>query len=140
MSVPSAVVTGACALHPEREAVFTCPRCGDNGCAECERRVVPTATPICPGCWSRREARVEKLQKDDGSVVCGAALAFGVLALIPLLWPAQLGALILAVVGFRRSAPGSRQRVYATIGGALAILGGIGTVVALVLMIGLSFS
>jgi hypothetical protein len=98
--------------------------------------VVPTAAPICASCWRRREERVGELQKDDGSFVCVAALVFGVVALVPILWPAQIGALILAVVGFRRAAPGSRQRVYAVLGGALALLGGLGTLFMLGVIVG----
>lgn len=117
------MLAGVCAEHSDRAATFTCARCGDNGCDECARRVVPTAAPICAACWRRREERVTKLAKDDGSTVCWAALGFGVLALIPCIWPAQLGAVILGGVGVYRSEPGTRPRMMAWIGGALGLLG-----------------
>lgn len=120
-------MTGMCALHPEREAAFTCARCGDYGCAECARRPVPTAAPICATCWQRREERVAKLAKDDGSLVCAFALGLGVLALVPLIWPAQLGALILGAVGLRRAPAGTKHRTFALIGMALGVLGFLGT-------------
>lgn len=121
------MLAGVCALHPDRAAAFTCARCGDNGCEACARRAVPTAAPLCEACWRRREERVSALAKDDGTAVGWYALGFGVFALVPLMWPAQLGAVVLAVVAARRSAPGTRPRTLAWIGGALGVLGMIGT-------------
>lgn len=122
-------MAGVCAVHPERDASFTCARCGDNGCEDCVHRVVPTASPICAGCWRMREERVARLGKDDGSYVCRAAVITGVLGLVPCLWPMQLGSLLLAVVGLRRSRPGTRARTLAWVGGGLGVLGLVGDAV-----------
>ncbi len=132
------MLAGVCAAHPDRAASFTCARCGDNGCDECARRVVPTAAPLCASCWRLREQRVETLAKDDGSALCWAAFGLGFLALVPLVWPAQLGAVLLAFFGLRRSRPGMRARPFAWIGGALGLVGAMGTMIALGALVAMS--
>jgi hypothetical protein len=126
------VSLGVCAIHPDRSAAFTCARCGDHGCESCAFRVVPTAQPICAECRRRRETRVATLAKDDGSNLCKYALGLGVVALVPMLWPAQLGSIVLALVALHRTELGNPSRVYAVIGGVLGALGLLGTVLAFV--------
>jgi hypothetical protein len=121
---------GACAAHPDRAASFVCARCGDNGCTDCERRAVPEAKPICPGCWARREERVAKAKPETSHLV-GAAIAVGLLALVPCAWPAQLGAIVLGLVVHKRAAQTPRHQ---TLGLVAAGLGALGVVVSLVFL------
>lgn len=119
--------TGRCAQHPDIAASFTCPRCGDHGCESCARQAIEGATPLCPTCYRRRQERVQTLKKDDGSQLPLWSIGLGVLALVPLLWPFQLGAVLLGVTALRRLDEGAPRRSLAWVGIALGILGAFGT-------------
>ena len=123
---------GRCATHTEVAASFTCPRCGDHGCPSCERRVVEGAQPICPECWRRREARAGELKKDDAGHLPLWSVGLGVVALVPFLWPLQLGAVLTGMTALRRLEDGSPRRGLAYVGIGLGLLGGLGTCLTLV--------
>lgn len=91
MSAPSgepATPAGAvCAVHADARATFLCARCGDYACEACARRVTPTASPLCAGCWGQREHVAGELRRGEGAFrtwvfVAVAALLVAWLALV----------------------------------------------------------
>lgn len=126
---------GVCPAHPSRAATFTCARCGDFGCDECANRVVPTAQPICPTCWSRRAQRVEKMTRDDGSYAAMAALGLGVIALVPFLVALQLAAIIVGWIALSRLKDNPSRRTMAIAGIVLGAAGLAGTFLVGILLI-----
>ena len=114
---------GACAQHAGVPATFTCPRCGAFGCEDCERRTRPNAHAMCPDCWERRSEIAEKNTRTNEMMLPNVALGLGVLALVPLIWPAGVGALIVSSVALNRLEAPHPGRKRATIGLALGAVG-----------------
>jgi hypothetical protein len=58
-----ATVVGVCHVHPEREASFTCRRCGDHQCEDCNRAM---HDGLCPACVRASDG---KLAPSGGMIV-----------------------------------------------------------------------
>jgi hypothetical protein len=84
MTVAQAI-SGTCAAHPGAAAQWACQRCGTFVCKDCERRTRPEAPPLCPACWTLREAAVAKdVQKDTHRLQVGGLVLGGLSFLHPL--------------------------------------------------------
>ena len=127
---------GTCARHPDRKARVICARCGDFACRECAQRVTPTAKPICAECWDKRRARTEKLSLGESTSFAKVALGIGIAALVPCLWPLQLGGVVVALVALRRTQD-PRARALAWTGLALSVAGLVGSA-AVALFLGIA--
>ena len=126
--------SGHCAEHPDVPATFECPRCGDYGCRDCERRVTPAAMPICASCWSQREKESAVVEAKQRLYFPKVALWIGLGALVPCVWPLQVGGIILGIVALARAGGDPRGQAYAAIGLVASICGLAGSLVLLGLM------
>jgi hypothetical protein len=118
---------GACAWHPGVPAAFTCPRCGAFGCGDCAMRTRPDARAICPDCWERRGAVVARNDEKRQMALANTALGLGILALVPFVWPAGVGAILVSSLALSRLDEGHPGRARAVVG---LVLGPVGLLVS----------
>ena len=108
-----------CYQHGVVERAWPCSRCGTFLCEGCARRTRPTALAMCGECWSLRRAHVATLTRKSGNEAAGI-LVLGLLSLIPMLVPVQLGTIVVSAVMLRRAQP---NPVWPRIALGLAVLG-----------------
>lgn len=87
--------------------------------------------PICASCWSQREKVAEVVEAKQRLHLPKVALYVGLAALIPCLWPLQVGGIVLGIVALARSAGDPRGQAYATIGLVAAVCGLAGSIAML---------
>lgn len=124
-----------CAEHPEAAATAVCPRCGTFVCRACERRTRPEAVPMCPECWDRRVKVVDEREGRRAMWLPNTVLGLGVAALIPCIWPLQVGAVVVGLWALSRlgpdSPPSARTRIWIGMG-----LGALGLGLSALVMLG----
>ena len=114
--------SSSCAQHRDAIASFTCQRCGNFGCVECERRADNASAPLCPRCWAL-EAQQRASASRGGTGLQTAGLVLGIASIIPCC-PLALASLVVNVIAIvNASAPPARDVRWRPIVGLVLTLG-----------------
>jgi hypothetical protein len=108
---PSGDAAARCRLHAEAIASFTCTRCGNFGCVDCERRVEANTAALCPSCWALRAAEsIEGVAPGSDTTWQTAGLVMGVASFIPCCFIA-VPAIVINIVAIVKAKQGAARAV-----------------------------
>lgn len=95
-----------CAKHPDVVARFTCGRCGNFACRDCERRAAVSSEPVCPACWALTS---QAASQTTGNGLQIAGLVVGVISIVPCC-PLTLVSLVVNIIALiNAKEPPARQ-------------------------------
>lgn len=90
---------------------------------------------MCPACWDRRVKVVDEREGRRVMFLPNTVLGVGVAALIPCIWPLQVGAVVLGVWALTRIAPDAPPSARTRIWVGMA-LGAVGLGISALVMLG----